>query len=104
VCFRLQKCADNEELVNRHEDRNQIRITVVCKIKAEATAKFGKPELPFLAFRTFVKGRSFIDSGTAVLLEPNAAYQNTFNGLEHVTARCLYDLKNDVASIELIRP
>jgi hypothetical protein len=45
-----------------------------------------------------------IDSGTAVLLEPNAAYQNTFNGLEHATARCLYDLKNDVASIELIRP
>jgi hypothetical protein len=97
------KCADNDEVVNHHQSRNKSFISVECEAAAKAAARYGKPDLPFLAFHNYAKGRSFIDNGSAVLQEPNAAYRNAFNALENVVVTCTYDLKNDIASIEIFR-
>jgi hypothetical protein len=93
------KCADNEQLVRLHETKERLSIKVACKIKAKEMAKYGEPELPFLAFSDFPAGRFFISSGSALLLEPDAKYHNRFNALENVRLKCVYDLKNDRASV-----
>jgi len=99
------KCKDNAELVSRYmTKKDKLFITVACKSMAKKIAKYGEPELPFFAFGNYPPGRSFIDSGKATLLEPDAGYKNAFNATEKVLAKCNYDLKNDVASVELIRP
>jgi hypothetical protein len=98
------KCKDNAELVSRYmTKKDKLFITVACSSMAKKIAKYGEPELPFFAFGNYPPGRSFIDSGTATLLEPDAGYKNAFNATEKVLAKCNYDLKNDVASVELIR-
>ncbi len=96
------KCADNEELVNKHQSRDHVSISIECAQEAKKIARYGTPELPFLAFHRYSTGRAFIDSGTATLIEPDASYKNGFNASQNVTAICTYNLREDRTSIELI--
>ncbi len=96
------KCMDNEELIRRHTAPNGAFMSVACQMTAERMAKYGKPKFSFVPFGSYFDGRSYIDTGTAVLLDHNAQFQNGFGAYQNVTARCEYDLKNDTTTVELI--
>ena len=96
-------CKDNEELVNRHVADDDISITVMCKLKAEAIVRFGEAELPWVPFRVYNKGTDFIDSGYATLIEPDTKVQNKYGAKEHVRAVCRYDLRRNIPSVTFER-
>jgi hypothetical protein len=95
------KCADNHDLAEHHQSKDGISMRVECEEAAKRVAKYGTPEFPFLPFSTYRVGRSYIDSGTAILVENNAQFKNGFGASENVIAKCIYDLKNDQAEIEI---
>lgn len=96
-----KKCKDNKEIIDRHKSKNNFSLEAECKIEAQKIAKYGEPNLPFLAFKTYFKGNFYIDDGTAVLIEDGATYKNAFGADVHVRARCEYDLKNDTTLVSL---
>jgi hypothetical protein len=49
-----------------------------------------------------LKGRSYIANGAAILFAKDAQYMNGFGAMMHVMVKCTYDLKADVASVEII--
>jgi zinc ribbon protein len=97
-----KKCTDNKDVVEHHQSRTGISMTIECKAAAEQAAKYGTPELPFFAFGMYRSGRSYIDSGIAVLVENDAQFKNGFGASEHVIATCFYDLAQNQARVTLI--
>jgi hypothetical protein len=95
------KCSDNKDVIEHHNSKDHILMAVMCEEAAKVSARYGTPELPFLPFGTYHNGRSYIDSGTAILIEKNAQFKNGFGAAEHVTATCFYDLKKDEARITI---
>jgi zinc-ribbon domain len=95
------KCTDNKDVVEHHQAHNGISMRVECETAAEQVAKYGKPDFPFLPFSTSRTGRSYIDSGTAILIENDAQFKNGFGASEHVVVTCYYDMKNDQARITI---
>ncbi|PPQ37067.1 hypothetical protein CH337_20165 [Rhodoblastus acidophilus] len=73
-----------------------------CKATANVVARYGEAELPFLAFQSYYLGDFFKKTGVAVLLEKGAMFQNGFGARQHVTLICRYDLKTDIATVEII--
>jgi hypothetical protein len=85
------KCADNAQLANNSWD-----YTVAegrCKTAANDQAKYGTPKWPWLAFSSFRKGTDYVTSGIAVLVEPDAQFQNGFGAMVHSRVVCTYDLR-----------
>jgi hypothetical protein len=74
---------------------------VKCKEAAKRTARYGTPEFPFLPFSSYRVGQSYIDSGTAILIENNVQFKNAFGASENVIATCYYDMKQDQARVEI---
>jgi zinc-ribbon domain len=95
------KCADNKDVVEHHQSKDRMSMRVKCESAAEDIAKYGKPEFPFLPFSTYRVGRSYVDSGNAVLIENNAKFKNGFGASENVIATCFYDMRNDQASVTI---
>jgi hypothetical protein len=95
------KCADNKDLVEHHLSKEHNYMGIECTAAGKRAAKYGTPDFPFFAFSIYRGGRSFIDSGAAILIEYNAQYKNGFGASEHVIATCFYDLKNDQASVTI---
>jgi predicted RNA-binding Zn-ribbon protein involved in translation (DUF1610 family) len=95
------KCTDNKDVIDKHRNKNNIQMNIICKNTANDVAKYGTPDLPFFAFGTYYTGRSYVDSGTAILIEKDAQFKNVFGSAEHVTATCFYDLKNDEARVSI---
>lgn len=96
------KCKDNADLLNHHESKDGIHLSIKCKEAAEDIAEYGTPEFPWIPFDSYHPGRSYIDGGEAVLIERDAQYKNAFNADVHVTAICHYDLRTDTASVTLV--
>ncbi len=96
------KCADNKELVERHHSKDDVSITVECKMMAKRMAKYGDPELPWVSFQTYYSGRSYIEKGVATVIEKDAIYKNAFNAAVKTTAICTYDLRKDEAMVKLV--
>jgi hypothetical protein len=96
------KCTDNKDMVEHHSP-NSISLAVLCKLAAQDTAKYGSPTFPFVPFGTYYSGRSYLDSGTATLIEKDASFKNGFGADERVSVICRYDLKADKAAIEIVR-
>jgi hypothetical protein len=95
------KCSDNKDVVENHHTKSGVSMKVACQVTAEDAAKYGTPKFSFLPFGSYYEGRSYIDSGTAILIENGAQFQNGFGAYEHVTATCLYDMKNDKAVVTI---
>ena len=95
------KCADNKELVERHESNHEVSIAVECAVLAKRLAKYGEPEFPMAPFKSYYPGRSYIDDGVAILVEKDAKYKNGFNALVHTVVKCTYNLKSNQASVEI---
>jgi hypothetical protein len=85
------KCADNEQLANSYSQWTKAQ--VACKFEANAQAKYGTPTWPWLPFGRFYKGKDYVSSGRAVLIEPDAQFQNGFGAMVHSEVTCAYDLR-----------
>lgn len=96
------KCKNNQELVEKHKNKDHISLPVECEAAAKRFAKYGEPNFPFIPFGQYFYGSSYIDNGKAILIEDGATFKNGFGADEHVTVRCEYDLKNDIADVTII--
>ena len=96
------KCSDNEDVIEHHKVGVWIQPSLACKDIAKRTAKYGEPDLPWQAFGTSFRGRDYVVTGRALLIEPHARYSNAYGAMLHVTARCVVDLKTNDVSVELI--
>jgi len=61
-------------------------------MKAETLAKFGSPVWPWFAFGSFYSGDNYVKTGIAVLVEPDAQFQNGFGAMVHSRVVCTYDM------------
>src|SRR5262252_6091768 len=76
-----RQCKDNSEMVNNYSGWS--RATVDCRFAAEKQAKYGTPVFPWFPFGTFRGGDNYIKDGTAILIEPEAQFQNVFGAMVH---------------------
>ncbi len=87
-------CADNSDLANNFTGMTSAR--VACRETANEQAKFGTPIWPGFwsggAFGHFEDGNSYILIGKALLIEPDAQFQNEYGAMAHKYVVCLYDL------------
>jgi hypothetical protein len=84
-------CSDNGDLVNNWRD--WVGVRVACKMAAEESAKYGEPKFPWHYFDTYMKGKTFIEQGVALVIEPDAQFMNGFGAMVHSRVECRYDLK-----------
>jgi hypothetical protein len=84
------KCSDNEDVVNNYGKWSEVEVD--CKMQAEKQARYGTPVWPWLAFGSFYKGTNYVSSGIAVVIEPDAQFQNGFGAMVHSQVECTYDL------------
>jgi hypothetical protein len=94
----FMKCADNEDIVKNHRSKDGADISIECEWQAKNIARFGEP---VATFNTFYKGRSYLESGVALLIDKDAKFKNGFGVTHNVRATCLYDLKLDVATVSI---
>lgn len=88
------KCADNSEMANSN-GWYWSRAQVKCKHAADEHARYGTPKWPWLYFSTFKPGTDYVTSGIALLIEPDAQFQNGFGAMVHSKVICKYDLKSE---------
>jgi hypothetical protein len=92
-------CKDNGDLINNYF--RMYKAHVACKMAAEKVAKYGDPKFPSLYFRSYRVGDD-VKNGKAILVEPDARYQNAFGAMVHSEVTCFYDLASDqVDNIEV---
>jgi len=96
-------CSDNADLVNNY-DSGMIAAQVSCRMEAEKRAKYGSPKWPFAAFGNYQKGNSYLKSGIATLIEPDAQFSNAFGAMVHSTVTCTYDLNQKKALETMVAP
>jgi hypothetical protein len=94
-----KKCADNGEVALRHESKDHTLIRDECKNEAKRVAN-GTLEFPSEPFSGHRLGRSYITSGTAVLIADDVLLKN-INGSEPVVVTCFYDLNGDQMRIAI---
>lgn len=85
------KCADNADIVNHYSRYSNAQ--VACKLEANKRARYGTPVWPWLAFSSFRVGSDYVKTGTAILIEPDAQFQNGFGAMVHSRVTCVYDLR-----------
>jgi hypothetical protein len=100
------KCTDNEQMVNYFGGWS--RAQDACKDAANRRALYSTPVWPHNYF-TFYFSRSeaydYVKSGTAILIEHDAQFQNEYGAMEHKRVECAYDLRaQKVAEVFLLSP
>jgi hypothetical protein len=88
-----QQCSDNADMANNYSNWDHAQFA--CKEEAIKEARFGTPKWPWLAFGSFLKGSDYPTSGVAVLIEPDAQFQNGFGAMVHSRVVCKYDLRSE---------
>lgn len=84
------KCTDNADLVNNYSGWSYAQ--VACESEANGLAQYGKPVWPWMSFSTFNKGTEYAATGTAILIERDAQFQNQFGAIVNSRVICNYDL------------
>lgn len=91
-----RQCLDNADLINNFGEIT--RGEVSCLYAAKKLAKYGTPSFPFLSFSNFRSGNDYVRTGLAVLIEPNAEFQNGFGAVAHTKVTCTYDLASQTVT------
>jgi hypothetical protein len=87
-------CADNSDLMNNFH--GVIHWGSACKWEAAKLAKYGEPKFPWaFPFATFHSGNDYVKDGKAILIEPDAQFQNGFGAMVHTRIECVYDIAGD---------
>ena len=85
------KCADNAEIVRSY--KGWLNVQVACRIAAIETAKYGTPTWPFVPFQGFSEGKTYVESGLVVVIEPEAKFPNATGAMVRSRVACTYDLR-----------
>ena len=85
------KCADNAEIVRSY--KAWLDVQVACRIAAIETAKYGTPTWPFVPFQGFTEGKTYVESGLVVAIEPEAKFPNATGAMVRSRVACTYDLR-----------
>src|SRR5215475_6120656 len=85
------KCSDNAEFVRSY--KGWLDVQVACRIAAIEAAKYGTPSWPFVPFQGFREGKTYIESGVVVAIEPEAKFPNTAGAMIRSRVTCTYDLR-----------
>jgi hypothetical protein len=94
-------CKDNTDLMNNYTDLTHWRVQ--CLFAAKQAAKYGDPTFPsHFYFSSFHGNGDYVGDGIAVLIEPDARFQNAFGAMVHSHVECTYDIRADkVTNIEV---
>jgi hypothetical protein len=84
-------CTDNADMVVNNS--NWTTAEVLCKETASDRAQYGSPKWPWVPFSTYLKGKDYVSSGIATLIESDAQFSNAFGGMVHSQVICKYDLR-----------
>lgn len=88
------KCETNGDVVKNH--KAMITARNECKDAAERQARFGSPEWPWFAFRSFRPGDDAPKKGVVTLIEPEAKFSNQFGAMARVIVSCTYSLRENM--------
>jgi hypothetical protein len=96
-------CSDNSDLVNNWRD--WVGVQIACKMAAEESAKYGEPKFPWpYYFGTYKKGKTYVEQGVALVVEPDAQFMNGFGAMVHSRVECLYNLGDKKVISVQVRP
>lgn len=98
-----RKCADNAQLVMFHRLKDLTSLPSTCQATAESLSRYGKPDLPWGAFRQAPPGDWSIKSGFIELVEREARFPNMYGAMEKRVARCHIDLQLEHVTFKLDR-
>ncbi|MGC1592012.1 MAG: hypothetical protein WA770_18105, partial [Pseudolabrys sp.] len=56
-------------------------------------SKIWYPDMAFVPFQSFNEGKTYVESGLAVAIEPDARFQNAGGTLVRSRVTCTYDLR-----------
>jgi hypothetical protein len=85
------KSADDAEIVRSY--KGWLDVQVACRIAAIETARHGAPTWPFVPFQSFNEGKTYVESGLVVAIEPDAKFQNAGGTMVRSRVTCTYDLR-----------
>ena len=85
------KCVDNAEIA--HDYKGWLDVQIACRIAAIEAAKHGTPAWPFVPFQDFSEGKTYVQSGVIVAIEPNAKFPNSTGAMIRSRVTCTYDLR-----------
>ena len=85
------KCADNAEIVRSY--RGWLDVQVACRIAAIEAAKYGTPTWPLVPFQGFSAGKTYVESGVVMAIEPEAKFPNATGAMIRSRVTCTYDLR-----------
>jgi hypothetical protein len=85
------KCTDNAEIVRSY--KGWLDVQVACRIAAIEAAKYGTPTWPFVPFQGFSEGKTYVQSGLVVAIEPEAKFPNSAGAMMRSRVTCTYDLR-----------
>jgi len=85
------KCTDNAEIVRSY--KGWLDVQVACRIAAIEAAKYGTPTWPFVPFQGFSEGKTYVESGVVVAIEPEAKFPNSAGAMIRSRVTCTYDLR-----------
>jgi DNA-directed RNA polymerase subunit RPC12/RpoP len=95
-----RKCSDNADLINHYG--GVIGAQVDCRMEAEKRARFGSPKWPPVPFGSFYEGVQDTKTGMAILIEPDARFENAFGVMVRSTVVCAYNLnRKEVVSVSI---
>lgn len=85
------KCTDNAEIVRSY--KGWLDVQVACRIAAIEAAKYGTPTWPLVPFQGFSEGKTYVQSGLVVAIEPEAKFPNSAGVMIRSRVTCTYDLR-----------
>lgn len=86
-------CSSNKEMVTDYS--GWIRSQFACRDALGSYVRYGKPELGWFSFGSYIIGNDYARSARVTLIEPDAQVSNAFNAKLHVKVRCEYDLRSE---------
>ena len=85
------KCTDNAEIVRSY--KGWLDVQVACRIAAIEAANNGMPTWPLIPFQGFSDGKTYVESGLVVAIEPEAKFPNSAGAMIRSRVTCTYDLR-----------
>ena len=64
-------------------------------MEANNQARYSDPTWPWLSFGSFYGGKEYVTSGIAIVIEPDAKFQNGFGAMVGSRVMCTYDFRNE---------
>ena len=86
-----RSCKDNLQMVNTYSHWRRVRVE--CRSAATQLMRYGEPNFPWFAFRSFLQGDDYPRAGIVTVIEPRAQFRNGLGAVVSGRVVCRYDLR-----------